>query len=371
MSKASKDKAGKDRADKPLAAVRGRRVTMKELAAHLGVSTTTVSRGLKGAADIGPETIAMVRQAAREVGYTPDVRGVKLRTGQTFTICYLKAILPQQDVPDAAIAAQFDAIASCLKDTPYQLQIVPWNPAEDDAVEILARIVGARLADGVLLDLTQPQDERVRYLLEHDFPFVSFGRTELFTEHPYVDANSEKAAYDAAAWLLARGHRRIALLGAQLPFTFNLQRRRGYERALAEAGIAVDPFLVRAEGVSARMARSVAAGMLAAPDAPTGFVCVNESSALGTMAAIRDAGRCIGHGVGRGCDVVARVSTALNDYLDPPIATCHLDIQEVARHLSGFLLRRIAGEPAQALQRVFDCVFHAPPDQDRTRHQKL
>ena len=330
---------------------------MKELAAHLGVSITTVSRGLKGAPDIGPETIAMVRKAAREVGYTPDLRGVKLRTGQTFTICYLKAILPQQDVPDAAVAAQFDAIASFLKDTSYQLQIVPWNPAEDDAIGILGRIVGTRQADGVLLDLTQPQDERVLFLLEHDFPFVSFGRTELFTEHPYVDANSEKAAHDAAVYLLGRGHRRIALMGAQLPYTFNLQRRRGYQRALEEAGVAVDPALVRADGVSAGVARSVVAELLAMPDPPTGFICGSESSSLGTMAGIRDCGK----EVGTDCDVVARVSTSLNDYLHPPLATCHLDIQEVARQMSDFLLRRIAGEPASALQRVFDCSFHVPP----------
>jgi LacI family transcriptional regulator len=353
--------AGKDKPGKPLAAVRGQRVTMKELAAHLGVSITTVSRGLKGAADIGPETIAMVRRAAREAGYTPDARGVKLRTGQTFTICYLKAILPQQDVPDAAVAAQFDAIASFLKSTPYQLQIVPWNPAEDDAIEILGRIVGSRLADGVLLDLTQPRDERVLYLLEHDFPFVSFGRTELFTEHPFVDANSEKAAFDATVHLLACGHKRIALMGAQLPFTFNLQRRRGYQRALDEAGIALDPALVRADGVGASAARTVVAGLLAMPDAPTGFICGSESSALGAMAGIRDCGK----EVGRDCDVVARVSSSLNDYLNPPLATCHLDIQEVARTMSDFLLRRIAGEPANALQRVFDCSFHVPA------HQKL
>jgi DNA-binding LacI/PurR family transcriptional regulator len=75
------------------------------------------------------------------------------------------------------------------------------------------------------------------------------------------------------------------------------------------------------------------------------------------MAGIRDRGQA----VGVDCDVVARVSTSLNDYLNPPIATCHLDIHEVARQLGDFLLRRIAGEPAAALQRVFDCTFHAPP----------
>ena len=341
---------------KPLAGVPGQRVTLKSLANHLGVSISTISRGLKGAPDIGQDTIEMVRKAALECGYTPDLRGVKLRTGQTFTVCYLKAIYPQQDVPDGAVVAQIDAITSFLQDTPYQLQIVPWNPGKDDPVQILQRIVSGRLADGVLLDMTQPQDRRVLYLLEQDFPFATFGRTELFREHAYVDANSEKAAHDAAAYLLGRGHRRIALMGAQLPYTFNLQRRRGYQRALEEAGVALVPALIREDGLDAQIARKVVADMLSGPDAPTGFICVNESSTLGVMAGIRDAGR----QVGGDCDVVSRASTALNDYLNPPLATCHLNIQQVATTLCDFLLRRIQGESPAQLQQVFECEFRVP-----------
>jgi DNA-binding LacI/PurR family transcriptional regulator len=119
--------------------------------------------------------------------------------------------------------------------------------------------------------------------------------------------------------------------------------------------------LLRADGVGARSARALVAELLAMADAPTGFICGSESAALGAMAGIRDCGK----EVGRDCDVVARVSSSLNDYLNPPLATCHLDIQEVARTMTDFLLRRIAGEPAGALQRVFDCSFNIPP------HQKL
>ncbi len=335
----------------------GKRVTLKSLAAHLGLSISTISRGLKGAPDIGADTIELIRKAAQECGYTPDLRGVKLRTGQTFTLCYLKAIHPQQDVPDAAVVAQIDAITSYLQTTPYQLQIVPWNPAKDDPLQLLTRIVGGRLADGILLDLTQPQDKRVRYLIENDFPFVTFGRTELFTEHPYVDANSEQAAFEATNYLLARGHRRIALMGAQLTYTFNMQRRRGYLNALAQAGVPAEQALIHEEGLSARFARQVVADMLAQANPPTGFICSNESAALGVMAGIRDSGK----RVGVDCDVIMRASTAIGDYLDPPLAACHLDVTQVANTLCEFLLRRIAGEPASALQTVFDCALIVPP----------
>ena len=48
----------------------------------------------------------------------------------------------------------------------------------------MSRIVEGKLADGLILSGTTPQDERVRYMLERRFPFVTFGRTELFTPHP-------------------------------------------------------------------------------------------------------------------------------------------------------------------------------------------
>lgn len=347
---------GKSDVPKAPPGAHGKRVTLKTLATQLGLSISTISRALKGAPDIGSDTIELVRKAAREFGYTPDLRGVKLRTGQTFTLCYLKGIHPRQDVPDVAVAAQINAMTSYLRDSPYQLQMVTWHPGRDDPLRMLTRIVSAGLADGVFLDMTEPQDKRVLYLLENNFPFVTFGRTELFTEHPYVDANSEKAAYDATHYLLARGHRRIALMGSPLAYTFNLQRRRGYLRALAEAGIAPAPELIREDGQSAELARQAVAAMLVEEDPPSGFVCVNEASSLGAMAGVRDRGK----QVGVDCDVVSRACTAMSEYLNPPLATCFLDVDDLAKSFCEFLLRRIEGEPVAALQKVFDCELRVP-----------
>ena len=329
-----------------------RKATLKSLAAHLGVSVSTVSRALKSSPDIGRDTINLVKKAAKEFGYVPDRGGIKLRTGRTFNLLYLKAVHPQQDVQDGSVAAQIGAITENLAETPYQLQFMACDPDDDEALA-LRRIVDGGLADGVLLDNTRPQDTRVRFLLERNMPFVTFGRTELFTEHPYVDADNEKAAFDATRHLILAGHRRIALVGPPLRFTYALQRRRGYLRALDSAGIAEDPALFSDEGISARKNREVVRTMMGIPNPPTGFVSTNDSSTLGVMAGLRDAGRI----VGKDCDVVTRDYSEFSSYLNPPLSTCFLDIQKVAATMSDFIQRRIDGAPVSELQQVFECDF--------------
>jgi LacI family transcriptional regulator len=327
------------------------RPTLKSLAQGLGLSVSTVSKALKGAPDVGAQTVASVRSAAAAAGYVPDLRGVKLRTGQTFSLYYQKAVAPMQDVPDAIVAAQIETIASCLASTPYQLQIVPWNTATEDPLPAIRRIVEGRLADGIVLDSTQPQDPRVRYLLERNFPFVTFGRTELVSEHPYVDADNEQAAFVATQYLTERGHQRIALISPPLAFTYALQRRRGYQAALQRAGLAVDPALL-CEGVQdARVARALARQLASLPQPPTGYVCANEVATLGVMAGLRDVGCRIGDGV----ELVSRDGANISDYLFPRPPTLFLDIRTVATTLCDFLLRRIQGESVEFLQRVLPC----------------
>ncbi len=334
------------------------RPTLKSLAAGLGLSVSTVSKALKGAPDVGAQTVAVVRQAAQAAGYEPDLRGVKLRTGRTFLLVYQKAVAPMQDVPDAIVAAQIETIASSLSGTPYQLQIVPWNTATEDPLPAIRRIVEGRLADGIVLDTTQPQDPRVRYLLEHNFPFVTFGRTELVSEHPYVDADNEQAAFLATQHLITRGHRRIALISPPLAYTYALQRRRGYWAALKQAGLPIDPALVGEGGQDARLARAMARQLVTTTDAPTGFVCANEVATFGVMAGLRDAGLTLGQDV----ELVSRDGAHISDYLFPPVPTLFLDVRTVASTLCDFLLRRIQGEAPGLLQRVLPCEMRYPKE---------
>ena len=326
------------------------RPTLKTLASHLDLSVTTVSRALKDAPEVTAETIARVKEAAAEIGYVPNLRGIKLRTGRTFNICALFAAPPAEVVGNAGALAIIQGLDAALRPTQYSLTMVPVAP-EMNALAEMQRLVEAELADAFIFDLTRPQDERARYLLEQQTPFVSFGRTELFTPHAYFDIDNEDAAYQATALLLRRGHRRIGLVDPSLEFLYGRQRFIGYQRALAEAGVPLDTDIVFQGEHDAPNSKAVVGAMLALPRPPTAFACANEVSTLGAIAALVEAGKTIGDGI----DLVSRDGTRLVDFLPWPISSCFYSLAEVGRQLAAAALALIDGaEPVdyQTVARV-------------------
>lgn len=324
-----------------------KRATLKTLSSHLDLSVSTVSRALKDGPEVKPETIARVKQAASELGYIPDLRGVKLRTGRTFTVHAFLAAPSADEVGDAGSVALTQGMHRSLADTSYSLIQVPLSPGSD-ALAAVQRIEEAQLSDGIIMDLTQPQDPRARYLLERGLPFVTFGRTELFTPHAYFDIDNEDAAYQATALLIRRGHRRIALIDAELDYLFGRQRLTGYRRALAESGLSFDETLVSHADRNADRSAQTLREMVTFGRPPTGYVCVNEVVTLGILHGLSAEGFQVGDGI----DVVSREGTRLSAYLPWPISTCYFPLSRVGEQLASFLLRLLAGEDPAQLQEI-------------------
>lgn len=216
----------------------------------------------------------------------------------------------------------------------------------DLALDKLTEVVKGRNADGIILDHTEPQDVRVRYLLEQDMPFVTFGRTELFSEHAYFDIDNEFAAYQGTASLIAAGKRRIALIDGDQRYMFVRQRRRGYEKALQEAGLEMDETLIRHINVDADLARTAAAELAGA--SADGFVCVNELAFLGARAGVRSA---LGETFGS-VGFSMRAGTNLADYIGTPAHSCYYSRFEAGWNLADLLLKRIEGGPVSKCQRI-------------------
>lgn len=333
---------------------RRERPNLKVLASALGLSVTTVSRALRDGEEVRPETIARVKKAASELGYVRDLGGVKLRTGLSYTISVLMVAPPPGDVADTGTLAIMRGLHEPLEAAGYSITAVPMAP-QDDPVAALRRVIDGRQADGVVIDHTEPQDARVRFLLENDIPFVCFGRTELYTPHPWFDVDNEAAAELATGHLARQGFRRIALINPEPRFLFALQRRRGYRRALEASGLDADPALVREIPLTAGAARETALAMLRGAAPPDAFVAANETVTLGITAALRDAGP-----AGRGVGLVSRDGTDLTRYLETPPPRVHYSLAEAGRRLAGILLGRIAGRPVGDLQELVQAELQLP-----------
>lgn len=311
-------------------------VTMKDIASELGVSVTTVARAMKDGHKIGPDTVELVRQTAERLGYVRNLDGVKLRTGRTFVMMAFLSFSNEEEIGDSGSVGLLNGIHHRFSGTDYAVRAVPVTMG-DTALDRLQDVVRGRNADGIILDHTELQDKRVRFLLEANVPFVTFGRTELLSDHAYFDIDNEYAAWQGTTALLDAGHKRIALVDSDRRYTFVRQRQHGYERALRERGIAVDPALQFYSELDAETAR--AAGKALARKGADGFVCVNELSFLGVRAGVRDA-------IGVAADAIGfsvRTGTNIGDYLGTPLHASHFSRLTAGWTLADILLSRIEG----------------------------
>lgn len=311
--------------------------TLRTLAELTGLAVTTVSRALADAPQIALETRLRVRQAAEEIGYLPDRAAQRLRTGRTNVISLV--LDPHEEILGYA-TSMINGLTEALRGTAYHLVITP-HFSDTPQIDPVSHIIRNRMADGIVFTRTEPSDERVKLLLEKDFPFICHGRTELATAHPYVDFDNYEFAYQASRKLITSGARKLCIILPPERFTFAHHMRHGFMAAVREAGIPYDiPAEVSLDSKSDEIRQAIHR-RLASPDRPDGFVCGGEVSALAAIAATYDQNL----ELGRDVKLVAKQTSGLFDQIRPRVETIYEDLAEAGATMGRLLLRRIAERP--------------------------
>lgn len=323
---------------------RGKRPTLKTIATIAGLGVTTVSRALKDGPEIAEETKRKVRQIANEVGYYPDRAGVRLRTGKTNVISLV--LNPHEEVVGYGSSVIL-GLSQVLGSTPYHLVVTP-HFLNSDPMDPVRYITESGSADGIIFSRTEPMDPRVRYLMEIDFPFVSHGRTELSTEHPFHDFDNAAFSRLAAERLIAKGRKRLALIAPPTAHTYHQHMTRGFADSLREAGVE-QVFLSQVDlDSTAEQIRTAIREFAKQGNPPDGFVCGGEISAIALMAGLKDAGLKIGEDV----DIVAKQTSSIFNHYLPQIDTIYEDLTATGQELANIILRRLEGSPVASLQTI-------------------
>jgi LacI family transcriptional regulator len=279
----------------------------------------------------------------------PDRAARRLRTGRTQVI----SLLLNTEHEFLGFTHEFlTGITEVLAGTGYAVTVVPDSPSKDRLAPVRT-ILRNNLADGLLFTRTEAFDPRVRMLMEADFPFVSHGRTEFTVPHPWVDFDNEAFARAAVERLVAKGRKRLSLVLPGDQFTFTQHLRYGFVSSARAAGVehAIVP------GVTLDSPTQEIADALMrdrqGPAPPDGYVCVGEVTAMVALAALADTGAV--HGVD--ADIVAKRASPIFDNIRPRIDTVFEDLRATGRAMTEMLLRRMAGDPPEALHRL----LHADP----------
>lgn len=310
--------------------------TLKTIAQMTGLAVTTISRALNNAPELAQETRDRVQRIAAEIGYLPDRAALRLKTGRTNVISLV--LEPDEQIYGFG-SSIMAGITEALRNTAYHLVIPPLFRGVSP-MEPIRHIVRNRMADGVIFSKSESFDERIRFLIDNDFPFVSHGRSRWPEPHPYVDFDNEAYAYGATLRLAEKGCRKVSVVLPESALTYADHLKAGLARGAAEAGIAHE-FSSDITSFSPTDAiRNYVSKRIRHPDGPDGWICVSEVSALAVIGALNDAGKT----VGEKAHVVTKQNSPMFAPFQPSAETVFEDFAEAGFQMGSILLRRIAGE---------------------------
>ena len=271
-------------------------MNLKELAAKLGLSPTTVSRALNGYPEVNEATRERVVAAARRHNYRPNARAIRLATGRAMAVGHVLPLNLRNEMMNPIFSDFTAGAAEIYSRHGYDmmLTIVP-----DDAEEATYRDLMSRGAvDGVIVQGMKTNDPRIRVLRDIGLPFVVHGRaTGVDVDYNWVDVNNRRAFHRATQFLLDLGHQRIALVNGSESQDFALRRKAGMVDAMAERGLTPDPAMMFNGEMTESLGFRDATMALDLPEPPTAFLAASILSGMGIRRAIEARGLKMGRDV--------------------------------------------------------------------------
>ena len=150
-------------------------MNLKQLASHLKLSQTTVSRALNGYPEVGEETRRRVSEAARRVGYRPNPHAMRLATGKSHAIGH---VLPTDKtlMIDPHFSDFIAGAGEVYSGSGVELMLNVGGPEDEQSV--YRRYAQSGTVDGVVVMGPRTDDWRIDLLTSLELPFIVHGRAD-------------------------------------------------------------------------------------------------------------------------------------------------------------------------------------------------
>jgi len=264
------------------------RLQMADIARLAGVSTSTVSRALKGSKLVNDETRQRIEQIASQFNYTVNQLAMSLRSGTNRTIA---VVVPyekdrRQNFSDPFLHGMIGALADVLTERDYEMLLVR---VEAEQLSSIGSLVDAGRTAGILLVGQWHHHEQLNAMAERKLPLVVWGAQLPDLRYACVGGQNVLGGKLACGHLLAQGCRHIAFLGDRhLPEV--AQRYRGFTTALRKHDIKHDPVLRKDIPFLAPAARQATLQWLDQGVAFDGLFASSDLLAMAAIGALRERG---------------------------------------------------------------------------------
>lgn len=308
-------------------------ISLKQLAAHLGLSTTTLSLVLNkrpSANSIPEETKKRIFSAAKELNYRPNYLARSLRAQRTHT---LGVLVPE--LSDGYSAMVLNGVESALANEGF-FYLTASHLHREDLLERLPSVLVERQVEGIIA-----VDTPIRF--EPDLPVVNVSGHEEIPGVTNVILNHQHAAELGIGHLYELGHRRIAVLKGQ---EFSSDTEERFETIMKSARAREIPIGRRLrqqlEGdlPSPEVGYAATRKLIATGEKFTALFAFNDVSAIGAIRALEESGFRVPEDV----SVIGFDDIYGAAFHNPALTTIRQPLFEMGRLAAKTVLEELAGE---------------------------
>ena len=333
---------------------------LEDIAAHVGVSSSEVSRVLNGQTragkSVGAATRERILEAARTMNYSPNRAAQSLVRGRTDTVGLMIVIdrqakaspfLEDHDVPDELSPHYHEMIGSLtytLSEYGIHLMLAQCGGPNVNPVAAMEQLARSRSCDGLIITDMLVDDPRPAILAQTGLPYVIRGSAPQ-PGSAAVGMDNVAVGYEAVRYLYALGHRRIVFYNIRRDLMVGQRRYEGMCKARAEMGLhdtlEYHDDVHHENGVYLSLRRR-----LQEPNIPTAVFAEDEISALGAERAIAEAGLRVPGDV----SVMTCLNARFMRLVAPHLTVLNVRLNDAAAEAGHLLARMLRGEPTEPRQ---------------------
>lgn len=263
-------------------------VTLKQIAAELGLSAMTVSRAINNKKNVDEKTKKRVLEKAKSMGYTPNHLAKSLVSSKTYTIGVVIPEISHSFFPEVV-----RGIEEVTYEKNYQL-ILTHSAEKFEREQSAIETLRAKRVDGIMISCSQTTTDSRYYedLKEKGMPIVFFDRCIDGIGLSCITVNDTTGAKQITQHLISHGYKRIAHLKGPQGVSIGKKRFEGFKMALEENDLPLHEELVVDAGFQEDDGYQAMKKILQLPKPswPDAVMAVNDPAAFGAIEAIKEAG---------------------------------------------------------------------------------
>ena len=205
-----------------------KRLTMKDLAAELGVSVTTISKAINNHSDISPARRKQILDLLEKRHYVPNSMARDLKYARSKFISLIVS-----DNTNPFFAQVVRGVESVMRENGYQTIISNTNEDPETETKAVQDLLALNIA-GALITPAKGDSKSVQILESNGVPTVLIQRYLQADSHNYVVVDDVKAGYLATKHLIEHHGPRVYMFNSFKNVSASMDRLAGYQKAHKE-----------------------------------------------------------------------------------------------------------------------------------------